>query len=267
MDKLLPYFQDPDAQPLFVTGAGLSLASGIPTFRGNDPDAVWAKDVVEKGTFSYFQRHPHKSWAWYLDRFNQTRFAEPNAGHFAIRDIEDLIPSTKVVTQNVDGMHSKAGSKNVIEIHGSSSKIRCTKLTCKFGGRRYFLPWSDSLFENFDASNRKSVPRCPHCNKHLRAHILWFDESYASHNDYRFDHALAWARKATVLVFVGTSFSVGITDWMLEESRCPAFSIDPYGKSTKFVEVIKAKAEEVLPELAVQLHTTRMVKHSAPSAS
>ena len=73
---------------LVVTGAGVSLASGIPTFRGTDPGAVWANDVQEKGTIAYFNRDPVKSWQWYMSRFLKHLDAKPNAAHIALAALE-----------------------------------------------------------------------------------------------------------------------------------------------------------------------------------
>ena len=246
------------ARPLVITGAGISVASGVPTFRGSDPDAIWSKDVLEMGTYSYFLRHPDRSWAWYLDRFDKTRGCEPNAAHHALAAIESLVPTLTTVTQNVDGLHHKAGSVDLIEVHGASRKIRCTNLNCKNGGRRGFLEWDDKLLEEFVADpTRKTVPRCPLCNKFLRMHVLWFDESYDSHKDYDWDRVQTLAWQMTCLVLIGTSNAVGVTKFLLDHANhlnVPIFNIDPYHEvDFPRVQNIKEKAEEFLPHLLQQL--------------
>ena len=242
-----------DAKPVFLTGAGISLASGIPTFRGTDPDAVWENSVLEMGTRDFFLRHPDKSWAWYLDRFGKCSKAEPNAAHHALVEIERKVPGTRVVTQNVDGLHHRAGQKNLIEVHGAVRKMRCTRKYCFNGGPRGFLDWDDVLFDGlrFEVS-RKNLPRCPHCNHLLRAHVLWFDETYSSHKDYKIEEALDWFQDMTVLVCVGTSFSVGITSMARDAALggVTVFAVDPGDQVPHGVVHCKAKAEEFLPELA-----------------
>lgn len=249
---------------MFVTGAGISLASGIPTFRGSDPDAVWATDVMEMGTHEFFLRHPDKSWAWYLSRFDKTREAEPNPAHVALAEIERVIPSTRVITQNVDGLHLKAGTKNLVEIHGSAHKVRCTNKNCGYGAPRGFLSWTGEgqgyLEEQFQVFReepiRKNVPRCPVCRKYLRAHVLWFDEQYTGHEDYRLDDAYEWTEAGTVLIFVGTSNSVGITmmaSMPFHDKGLPIFNMDPHATIPDTLQ-IKGRAEIILPRLAHQLH-------------
>lgn len=260
MDTLIEQIKKPGAVPLFVTGAGISLASGIPTFRGEDPDAVWSKDVLEKGTVDFFHKHPDQSWAWYLKRFDKARGAQPNQGHMAISKIESMFPNTKVVTQNVDGLHAQAGTKNLVEIHGSARKIRCSNARhCKNAAPQGFLPWEDKLLKEFRANpSMDTLPTCPTCGSVLRAHVLWFDETYLDHEDYQYDKAVHWASKATVVVYVGTSFSVGITSTMLQkaaESEAQEVIIDPNMEDPPWdgMEVVREPAEKFLPRVAIAL--------------
>lgn len=256
---LLEALQKPDAKPVFLTGAGISLASGIPTFRGSDPDAVWANDVLEKGTLSYFRRDQAGSWAWYLKCFEKAMNAKPNRAHYALVALAALVPGVRVVTQNVDGLHRKAGQQRLVEVHGTTRKVRCTRKFCAHGGRRGSLDWDDSLFERFRAEPvKRNAPRCPACNKYLRAHVLWFDETYASHMDYEVNKAKRWFREATALVCVGTSFSVGVTDEALHAADhldIPVFIVDPHSKKDpeKDYTLYREKAEEFLPKLVEAL--------------
>src|SRR5688572_9964194 len=102
--------RQPDSRALFITGAGISVASGIPTFRGPDPDALWANDVMTMATLEYFRREPVKQWSWYLRRFDACRLAKPNAAHIALSDIEYQLTSAggqfQLITQNIDGLHA-----------------------------------------------------------------------------------------------------------------------------------------------------------------
>lgn len=240
-------------QALFITGAGVSAASGIPTFRGSDPDAIWSRDVTELGTLDFFQRQPHQSWSWYLGRFDGLRAAAPNPAHHALAEIEGRLPSTMLLTQNVDGLHLDAGSTNLVEFHGSARKVRCTNRNCEFGPPRGWLPWDEAQLAEFRANPvRTKVPRCPTCRKFLRPHVLWFDEYYTGHEDYGFAVGKRWFHDAAAFVFAGTSFSVGITDLAVRTAQtrgAALFVIDPRAPSFPCVH-FSDPAETLLPRLA-----------------
>ncbi|MFN3200665.1 MAG: SIR2 family NAD-dependent protein deacylase [Bradymonadia bacterium] len=245
-----------DAAPLFVTGAGISVASGLPTFRGSDPDAIWSNGVLDKGTLDYFRRFPERSWAWYLSRFDGLRGAQPNAAHLAVAEIERKRPLTMLITQNIDELHQRAGSGQHVEIHGSAYKMRCTNRYCEYGHPRGFMPWDEGVLKAFRANpSRKTVPRCSNCGKFLRPHVLWFDESYTSHHDYQFNTAMNWLHEATMIVFIGTSLAVGITEMVIEHGRqtnTPMWIIDPHMSESPspVLKLIQRAAEDVLPEWA-----------------
>ena len=255
MKDLLSQLRHPEASALFVTGAGISVASGIAPFRGSDPGAVWNQDVLEMGTFRFFQRDPVAQWAWYLSRFSKVRGAVPNAAHLALTELEGRVHDMTIITQNIDGLHRAAGSRSVVEVHGKARYIRCSVRGC---GQQFNLeglvPWEDQLFEQFLAApSLSTVPRCEECNSILRPHVLWFDESYQDHDDYGMESVVTAANRMTCLVFVGTSFSVGITEMLYEsgvEGEIPIFLIDPVPAPCMIgVTHYAAKAEEFLPEL------------------
>lgn len=249
----------PDRALLVVTGAGVSLASGIPTFRGSDPEAVWAKDVTELGTHRYFAKQPAGSWRWYLSRFSNLEDKQPNDAHRAIADLErwriEGGGTFLLVTQNVDCLHEGAGSTEMVKVHGTSDRVRCTNVRkCALAAPtgsipRQNLDMSKFLQDPVDAN----VPRCPECGSLLRQHILWFDECYDDHVDYQIDRILKIVKRCGVVLFVGTSFSVGITEMILTKARASGakiFSIDPSGMIPHpKIEVIKMRAEDGLPEL------------------
>ncbi|KAG0510886.1 MAG: hypothetical protein NPMRD1_590003, partial [Nitrosopumilales archaeon] len=113
---------------VFVTGAGISQESGIPTFRGTD--GLWRKyDPMQLATIDAFYDDPKLVWEWYEDRRKNILNAKPNPGHFAIAEFEKY-KEVIVLTQNIDGLHQRAGSTNVLELHGSIIRIKCTK--CNF---------------------------------------------------------------------------------------------------------------------------------------
>ena len=247
---------------LVVTGAGVSLASGIPTFRGADPGAVWEENVVARGTWAYFLAHPLESWLWYLGRFRALRGAEPNPAHRALAEWERLQGAFLLVTQNVDGLHRAAGSEALVEVHGRADRVRCTAKGCQHAGPRGSLPRPDEALRRLERERCfDALPECPACGGLLRPHLLWFDERYDGHRDYRIDEVMRAAKRADAVLFAGTSFAVGLTELVLDAGlRRGAFMarIDPNAASPhRRVEPIAEPAEEALPELVAGLRARR----------
>jgi NAD-dependent deacetylase len=251
---------------LVVTGAGISRASGIATFRGGEPGAVWRRHDVELATHDYFRRDPVGQWRWYLERFDGVDRARPNAAHAALarltrhwrRDGGDPV----LVTQNIDCLHERAGSEDVIKVHGSSDRVRCSASgRCRLAAPTGSLARSDVDLAPFRADPAlATVPRCPACGALLRAHVLFFDEYYAEHADYRFAEVERAAARCDVAFFVGTSFSVGVTDLVLRQAlgrRRPILSLDPAGLPPGLpgagILALRAAAEEALPRLCEAL--------------
>lgn len=246
-----------DGVLLVVTGAGISRASGIPTFRGSEPGAVWKTSDVALATFDYFQRDPVGQWQWYLSRFDSVRDAQPNAAHFALVQLDawstERGTKFRLVTQNIDTLHERAGSRDLIKVHGTSDRVRCSRPGCSHGSPRGSLDLSQIDFSAFRAApDRSNLPRCPECTAVLRAHVLFFDEYYLEHLDYRFAEAEELADEASIVLFVGTSFSVGITDLYLRAGHrrgIPMLAIDPNASLTQSpgLQNLTAPAEELLP--------------------
>ncbi len=261
MAKLTAELRATGGPLLVLTGAGLSLASGIPTFRSSDKGAVWKRDVTELGTVRYFNEEPEGSWAWYLSRFEKVLGAKPNAGHFALVELERWCEQHGkpflLVTQNIDGLHHEAGSKALVEVHGSAKKVRCASTGCRFGAPRGFLEREQVDLVSFMKNpSRKTVPRCPACGEFLRQHVLWFDEFYTGHQDYQWQRVLLAAAEAKLVLCVGTSFSVGVTELILssaDEREVPVFNIDPLGEALLNVQLIAEPAEKALPRLVANL--------------
>lgn len=196
-------------QLLVVTGAGLSADSGIPTFRGEE--GYWRKDgrnhrPEELATAAAFRRDPDLVWPWYLYRRGVCRAASPNPAHQALAGLATALgPRMTLLTQNVDGLHLRAGSpaERTFEIHGNIDFARCAK-ACHPG--RWPLPADLRLFGRDDALDHatRAALRCPRCGGLARPHVLWFDESYDEAN-YRWDSSIRAARSASVLWVVGSS--------------------------------------------------------------
>jgi len=154
-----------EARLVFVlTGAGMSAESGIPTFRDVD-SGIWAKYRPEElATPEAFEANPGRVWQWYQDRREKVRAASPHAGHFALVDLESLVPELRLVTQNVDGLHQAAGSNNVTELHGNILKSKC---------HRTLRPISADWL----ADSPHVPPRSPYIEGGLaRPDVVWFGE-------------------------------------------------------------------------------------------
>lgn len=193
-----------------VTGAGVSAESGIPTFRG--PEGYWrvgAREYqpMELATAAAFRRMPWDVWSWYLYRRGVCRRAQPNAAHRALVALDQRLQDRfLLVTQNVDGLHMRAGSpeRRVHHIHGSLERMRCSD-----GCGAVPQPLPDSIPTAWDRGRRitqdeQASLTCPACGALLRPHVLWFDECYDEDN-FRWDSSLRAAADADLLAFVGTS--------------------------------------------------------------
>lgn len=144
-----------------LTGAGISAESGVPTFRGKQ--GLWKNFRPEElATPFAFQRDPNLVWEWYDWRRNLIKPLNPNNGHRVIASIEQKKMNFQLITQNVDGLHQKAGSKKCIELHGNIWKMRCTE--------------EGKVTENLE-SPLKAIPPMCECGAMLRPHIVWFGES------------------------------------------------------------------------------------------
>lgn len=244
---------------LAVTGAGVSAASGLPLFRGTDPDAIWNRDILEVGTVSYFRRHPVEWWQWFLDRFAGLAEARPNPAHEALAALERWQLSRLggggdflLVTQNVDTLHERAGSRRLIKVHGTSERFRCSRNGCPLGAPSGSIPGDEVDLSGFLKNpSLETLPRCPRCGSLLRPHVLLFDELYDEHVDYGFGEVRRAAERSALSLFAGTSFSVGVTELVLREAlgwRTPVVSIDPAAAPPVHgVTAIRAPAEEILP--------------------
>lgn len=192
-----------------LTGAGISAESGIPTFRG--PEGYWTVGSREyrpeqMATWSMFCQAPEEVWQWYLYRLGVCRVAQPNAGHQAVVRMERALGDRFVlITQNVDGLHLRAGSslERTYQIHGAIEFMRCSR-NCTSKVMR--LPVQVRTKEKNEAltdADRRAL-KCPECGERARPHVLWFDECY-NEEHYRFNSSIEAAVAADVLLTVGTS--------------------------------------------------------------
>lgn len=169
-----------------LTGAGVSAESGVPTFRG--PGGLWKQyrpeDLATPGAFA---RDPKLVWEWYDWRRGRITETQPNPGHYALAEMEKRISRFTLITQNVDGLHEQAGSRNVLRLHGSIWIVRCTSCETEHEDRRTPLP---------------EVPPMCECGGMLRPGVVWFGEPLPP-GVWR--DAEAAARSADLFLVIGTS--------------------------------------------------------------
>lgn len=204
-----------------LTGAGISAESGIPTFRG--PEGYWTVGATEyqpqeMATFNMFSKYPEEVWKWYLYRMDTCRSANPNAGHKALVDMEALLVDRYVlITQNVDGLHLRAGSnpEYTYQIHGNIFYMRCAE-ECQW--KIYPLPQGlpGKKTKDILTQAETAMLRCPDCGRWARPHVLWFDESY-NEQYFRFHSAMVAAKKTDLLIVVGTAGATNLPNQVARE--------------------------------------------------
>jgi NAD-dependent deacetylase len=218
-----------------ITGAGISAESGVPTFRGSN--GLWRRYRAEDlATPQAFQGDPRLVWEWYDWRRRLISGKEPNAGHLAIAEMEDLFEEFLLITQNVDGLHRKAGSTKLIEIHGNIWKVRCMA--------------EGKVFPNKEVPLREIPPRCD-CSALLRPDVVWFGESL-SETDLADSYTVL--KECDCLLVVGTSAVVQpVASFPTIARNGGAFivevNVEPTPISGWVDESILGKSGQVLPRL------------------
>lgn len=220
---------------IFFTGAGVSRESGIPTFR-EAQTGLWANyDPEELATPSAFKRNPELVWQWYDERRRKLSEVKPNPGHYAIAELEKLLPKVIVLTQNVDGLHKLAGSSDVLELHGNIREFFCFD-------RRH--PASEIPL------GLSEPPRC-HCGSLIRPAVVWFHEALPEDS---FSRAQKEIMKSSVLFVVGTSALVhpaaGLPILALQND-IPVVEINPDDTplSRSATLILRGSSGKILPEI------------------
>lgn len=191
-----------------LTGAGISTESGIPDFRS--PTGIWADvDPLEVASIRAFHDDPERVWRFYAERIHLLGEAEPNAGHYALAELERRGLVRAIVTQNIDTLHSRAGSRDVVEVHGSIRSAQC--LGC------LWTEPADSVLEQLDV---RPVPVCPHCGGPLKPGVTLFGELLPPG---ALERATELARMASLVLVVGSSLEVWPVAGLPLEAR--AFAI------------------------------------------
>ncbi|QIW23498.1 NAD-dependent deacylase [Sulfolobus sp. S-194] len=172
------------------TGAGISTASGIPDFRG--PNGLWKKYSPELATIEYFKKDPRGFWEFYNLRMRGLFTALPNKAHHALAELEKMGLIRAIITQNIDGLHQLAGSRNVIELHGSMRKCYCVKCLKTYD--------SNTVLDKID---KEGLPPKCECGGVIRPDVVLFGEPV-----YNISTALEIAREADLVLAIGSSLTV-----------------------------------------------------------
>ena len=217
-----------------LSGAGISAESGLKTFR--DENGLWeGHDVMEVASPMAWENNQELVLDFYNQRRRQLLEVEPNAAHYALVDLEKQY-EVQIITQNVDDLHERAGSSNVLHLHGELLKARSTF------DENLVMDWRKDI---------RSGDFCEH-NKQLRPHIVWFGEAVPM-----FQKAADHCTMADILIIVGTSMQVypaaGLVDFI--PKNCPVYFIDPKPNISEnaSLEIISKKAVEGIPKLVAQL--------------
>ena len=226
-----------------LTGAGISVESGVPTFRG--PEGLWRTFRPEElATPQAFARDPQLVWEWYDWRRSKIAQARPNPGHEALVRLDALAPEFLLISQNVDGLHRLAGSRQLLEIHGSIWEVRCLSCGVVQEDRRVPLPL---------------LPHCDACGGLLRPNVVWFGEALDSGILRQTEAALT---RCQVVLVVGTSAVVQPAASMALWARQSGAQIveinpDPTPLTAHCDFALPGKAGEVLPLLLTYLEDVK----------
>lgn len=217
-----------------LTGAGVSAESGIPTFRG--AGGIWEKyDFNKLATPQGFKEDPELAWEWYQLRQREMKKAQPNRAHEVIAEMERHFPTFAVITQNIDGMHKRAGNANIIELHGNIWRMRCTR-----DGTRFDL--DDAVEE---------IPPLCQCGAILRPDVVWFGEPLPQD---QLERAMNIASESDVMFVVGTSavvYPAAALPLLTKDSGgvLVEINLEPTDLSSHADASVFGPAGEVLPDI------------------
>ncbi len=230
LDKLLN-----SKKIVFFTGAGISAESGIPTFRGSN--GIWNKLKPEElANFNAFLKNPELVWEWYQHRRKIVNETKPNKGHLAIALFENYFDSVTVITQNIDNLHKRAGSKTVYELHGNIERNYC--IDCH-------------SFYNDNPESLGKIPKCKKCGGLIRPDVVWFGEFLPQDQFSKSEKAV---RECDIFFSVGTSsivFPAASLIYTAKDSRCFMIEVNINRTETShlFDKVFLGQAGKVLPEI------------------
>jgi NAD-dependent deacetylase len=202
-DELIRYLRAAE-RVAALTGAGVSQESGLRTFR-DAQTGLWSQyKPTELASPEAYERDPKLVWDWYTMRREKVREVDPNPGHYALVDMARHIPDFSLITQNVDDLHRKAGSANVIELHGNLQRVRCSSCGQQFEAAALpvSVPQAGVSSSKEGEEMDGDVPRCQTCDGLLRPDVVWFGESLPRRE---LEAAVEAARACQIFFSIGTS--------------------------------------------------------------
>ena len=229
---------------VFFTGAGISAESGISTFRGED--GVWNKLKPEElANFDAFMKNPNMVWEWYQYRRNIINETNPNKGHEVIAELENYYDVT-VVTQNVDNLHGRSGSTNILELHGNIERNFC--VDCR------------TFYELEDLEITDEVPKCKKCDGLIRPDVVWFGEMLP---EGVFELGEQKAKDSDICFVVGTSAVVYPAAYIPQSAiRSGSYVVEINIESTDasgFVNLsLVGKSGEILPQILEEVKKLKL---------
>jgi NAD-dependent deacetylase len=228
-----------------LTGAGISTESGIPDFRGDS--GIWKKYKAEiYGDFQSFMKDPTKFWEMAQDIAPTLFKAEPNPGHFALAELENMDLLKAIITQNVDELHQKAGAVIVYEVHGNINRFNC--FGCKASYNK------EQILQKLK-KRKKKTPRCDYCGSPLKSSVVLFGEGLPNFEIYQ---SRALSKKADVMLIAGSSLSViPVCDLPLytlsERGKLIIVNDEPTDLDEKAEVVIHEKTGVILPLIVEEI--------------
>ncbi len=236
IERLARFLEDAEHAIVF-TGAGVSAESGIPTFRGRG--GLWERfDPQKLATPEGFWEDPMEVWSWYKLRMELIARARPNPAHVVIARLQERGLVKTIITQNIDGLHQRAGARDVVELHGNIWRVRCTGPGCRHR-------------ETLAEPPEEIPPRCPACGSLLRPDVVWFGEPLPFRE---WSRAVEEAERADLVLVVGTSGVVmpaGMIPYIVKRNGGVLVEINV--EETGYTQMadlhIRGKAGEVLAQL------------------
>ena len=226
------------------TGAGVSQESGIPTFR-DAQKGLWARFSAEElASVDGYLRNPKNSWLWYADRRKTVLECSPNPGHYALAELEKHVDKLALITQNVDGLHQRAGSSDVTELHGNITRVRC------FDNYTHIIDdWRDEEYSG------EIPPLCPECGGKLRPDVVWFGEQLP---EDALNRAFLEAERCDLMLIIGTSGTVqpaASLPLITSRSGGKVIEINPQESGvTSLADIfLQGKSGEILPALLEEI--------------
>jgi NAD-dependent deacetylase len=225
-----------------LTGAGISTPSGIPDFRSPGKGLWTRSDPMEVASLSAFRHHPEQFYAWFHPLAVQIYTARPNPAHLALARLQAAGFITTIITQNIDGLHSRAGSENVVEVHGTLNTLTCT--SC------YRQVASDAILEEY--INHCTVPHCKTCGSVLKPDVILYEEQLPVKTWERAEQA---TKDCELMLVVGTSLEVMPSARLPSEAMEHGAHLVILNNATTFMDVradgvLHADVAETLPLIA-----------------